>query len=46
MLGVKLYAAQYYVDLSDRVLIVSYLSDMLANRKAFIESVNQLSFTP
>lgn len=46
MLGVKLYAAQYYVDLSDRVLIVSYLSDMLANRKAFIESVSQLSFTP
>lgn len=44
--GVKLYAAQYYVDFTDRVQILSYTTDKLANRKAFIESVSQLSFTP
>lgn len=46
MLGVKLYAAQYYVDFVDRVLIISYTSDKLPNVKAFIQSVDQLSFTP
>lgn len=44
--GVKLYAAQYYVDFTDRVQILSYTTDKLANRKAFVESVTQLSFTP
>lgn len=46
MFGVKLYAAQYYVDFTDRVQILSYTTDKLANRKAFIESVSQFSFTP
>ena len=45
MLGVKLYAAQYYVDFVDRVLIISYTSDKSPNIKAFIQSVDQLSFT-
>lgn len=45
MLGVKLYAAQYYVDFVDSVLIISYTSDKSPNIKAFIQSVDQLSFT-
>ena len=45
MLGVKLYAAQYYVDFVDSVLIISYTSDKLPNIKSFIQSVDQLSFT-
>lgn len=44
MLWTQLYAAQYHIELWARVLIISYASDRSANRKAFLESLSQLSF--
>jgi len=42
--GLGLYAAQYAIDMQEKVLLISYTSTNKSNRSTFIQSLEKISF--
>ena len=42
--GLGLYAAQYAIDMQEKVLLISYTSTNKSNRSTFIKSLEKISF--